>query len=339
MSNMNYDRTVLVTGGSGYIGGWAIVELLRRGFEVRTTLRDPDKASALRQRIDTEVDSNGLRFFSADLAADAGWDEAMKGVRYVLHVASPMTLSGNADLLAPARDGTLRVLQAASRTGVQRVVVTSSLAAATPAVAQPGPADDAVWTDPSQPGLSEYARSKTLAELAAWDYMRKAPGKVELATVLPGLVQGPLLGTAASMSLDLVARMLKGQMPAVPRLGFPIVDVRDLVDLHIRVMTQPAGGGQRWVGSSDFLWMTEIAALLKSCFGERAHKVSTRVAPDFLIKIVALFQKEYRPLLSDLGKRQEFSAEKAEQRLGWRHRTANEAVIATAESLMAKNLV
>lgn len=339
MSNMNYDRTVLVTGGSGYIGGWAIVELLRRRFEVRTTLRDLNKATALRQRIDTEVDSNGLHVVGADLAADAGWDEAMEGVRHVLHVASPMTPSGNADLLSPARDGTLRVLRAASRAGVERVVVTSSLAAATPAVARPAPTDETVWTDPSQPGLSEYARAKTLAELAAWDYIRKDPGELELATVLPGLVQGPLLGTAASMSLDLVARMLKGQMPAVPRLGFPIVDVRDLVDLHIRVMTQSAGGGKRWVGTSDFLWLTDIAATLKAVFGERARKVSTRVAPDFLIRIAALFQKEYRPLLSDLGKRHEYSADKAEQLLGWRRRTADEAVISTAESLLANHLV
>jgi len=339
MTTSMQDRAVLVTGGSGYIGGWVIVELLRQGFDVRTTLRDLSKTAALRKRIDEEADSSRLNFAEADLAADAGWDEAMMGMRYVLHVASPMMQAGGGELLKPARDGTLRVLAAATRAGVKRVVVTSSLAAATPVPARSSPADETVWTDPMHPGLSEYARSKTLAEQAAWDYVGRNPGGLELATILPGLVQGPLLGLTASMSLDLVARMLKGQMPAVPRLGFPIVDVRDLIDLHIKVMTHPEGGGQRWAASSDFLWMTEVAAVLKAHFGAGARKVSTRVAPDLLIKIAALFKQEYRSLLPDLGKRQDFSAYKAEKLLGWQHRPARDAVIATAQSLIEKKLV
>lgn len=339
MTTSTQDRAVLVTGGSGYIGGWAIVALLRQGFDVRTTLRDVSKTAALRQRIDEEVDSTRLDVVVADLMADAGWDEAMAGMRYVLHVASPMMRPGGEDLLEPARDGTLRVLHAAAKAGVKRVVVTSSLAAATPAPARTSPADESVWTDPAHPGLSEYVRSKTLAEQAAWDYVDKNPGRLELATILPGLVQGPLLGRTASMSLDLVARMFKGEMPAVPRLGFPMVDVRDLVDLQIKVMTHPEGGGQRWAATSDFLWLTEVAAVLKAHFGARADKVSTRIAPDFLIKIAALFKKEYRPLLSDLGKRQDFSSDKAEKRLGWQHRPASDAIIATANSLIEKQLV
>jgi len=339
MATSTQDCAVLVTGGSGYVGGWVIVELLRRGFDVRTTLRDLSKITALRKRIDDVADSSRLHFVEADLATDVGWDEAMMDMRYVLHVASPMMPGSGGGLLKPARDGTLRVLNAATSAGVKRVVVTSSLAAATPVAYRSNPADESVWTDPMHPGLSEYARSKTLAEHAAWDYVERNPGGLELATILPGLVQGPLLGLTASMSLDLVARMFKGQMPAVPRLGFSIVDVRDLVDLQIKVMTHPEGGGQRWVATSDFLWMTEVAAVLKAHFGGSAARVSTRIAPDFLIRVAALFKKEYRPLLSDLGKRQEFSAYKAEKLLGWQHRPASDAVIATAQSLIERKLV
>jgi len=276
------DESVLVTGGSGYIAGWIVARLLDCGALVRATLRDASKADAIRANIATVAkDTRRLEFVTADLLNDCGWDGAMRDITSVMHVASPVMARKGIDTVAVAVEGTKRVLEAATSAGVGRVVLTSSTAAARPFISSSTPIDEHTWTDLSLSN-GEYARSKTLAEQAAWKFVGSRHHAPRLATVLPGFVQGPLLGTSESASLEVVRRMLRGQMPAVSRLGFTIVDVRDLADLHIKALTSPQGMGERWIGGSDFLWLSDIAAILKDHFGQAASKVSTRSMPNFL---------------------------------------------------------
>jgi dihydroflavonol-4-reductase len=226
---------VLVTGGSGYIAGWCIAELLSRGYEVRTTVRDPGREQGVADAVSSAAAPAGrLGFAVADLTADDGWDAAVKGVDYVLHVASPLGGGTPDAMIAAARDGTLRVLRAAVSAGAKRVVMTSAANAASPSsYAAEGVTDETLWTDPGDPGLIAYRRSKTLAERAAWDFMS---GSTELVTVLPGAVFGPILTTGTIGSVGIVARMLSGKMRGIPRIGLEIVDVRDLADVHIRAV-------------------------------------------------------------------------------------------------------
>ncbi|RKH34406.1 NAD-dependent epimerase/dehydratase family protein, partial [Corallococcus sicarius] len=249
---------------------------------------------------------------------------------------------GTQDLIRPSREGTLRVLKAGAKAGVERVVMTSSLQAALPpSGSAPGapPGDETVWTDLSEKGTTDYTRAKTLAEQDAWAFMRGAPGAMTLSTVLPAFIQGPLMGRHLTGSLELVARMLRGQVSLVPRLGFSIVDVRDLVDLHLKAMTAPGAAGERFAGSSDFLWLADMAGVLREHLGAPAARVSTRRAPDFLVRFGALFNPELRQLTPGLGLRREFTSAKAGRLLGWQARTATEAVVASAEALVREGLV
>lgn len=243
----------------------------------------------------TAVDPAGrLGFAVADLTADEGWDLAVKGVDYVLHVASPLggTASGDPDaMIAPARDGALRVLRSATAAGVKRVVMTSAANAASPSsYATEGVTDETLWTDPQDPTLSPYRRSKTLAEQAAWDFMTDYQGPTELTTVLPGAVFGPVLTTSNIGSVGIIGRMVSGSMRGVPRIGLEIVDVRDLADIHIRAMTSPDAAGQRFLATGEFTWMTQMARTLREGLGAEGLRVSTRQVPDVVVRLVARFR-------------------------------------------------
>ncbi|MET7383666.1 NAD-dependent epimerase/dehydratase family protein [Streptomyces sp. NPDC005529] len=336
---------VLVTGGSGYIGGWCVAELLRRGYDVRTTVRDPGKAKSVTDAVSTVVDPAGrLSFAVADLTSDEGWDAALKDVDHVLHVASPLgnTSGGDPDaLIGPARDGALRVLRAATAAGVRRVVMTSAANAASPSsYATEGVTDETLWTDPDDPTLIPYRRSKTLAERAAWGFMDRYDGPTELTTVLPGAVFGPVLTTENIGSVGIVARMLSGEMRGVPRIGLEVVDVRDLVDVHIRAMTSPAAAGQRFLATGEFVWMAEMAQALREELGAAAGQVSTRVVPDFVVRLVARFKdRSLRDITPALGRRNRHSTEKARTLLGWRPRPARTTVVDCARSLIDQGAV
>jgi dihydroflavonol-4-reductase len=271
-------QTVLVTGGSGFLGGWCVIELLRRGYSVRTTVRDLAKEPHVRAAVESEVDAGDrLTVLAADLMSDAGWPDAVAGCDYVLHVASPFPPKQPKDpdeLIVPAREGTLRVLRAALDAGVKRVVVTSSVAAIRLTNgAEPRPLDERDWTDPDSPGLTPYVRSKTIAERAAWDLVRERGEEDRLAVVNPGGIIGPVLNDDLSYSLEMVQRLLNGA-PGVPRLGFTLVDVRDVADLEIRAMTAPEAGGERFIAADQFLWMSDVGAVLRERMGDRAKKVS-----------------------------------------------------------------
>ncbi|MEU3854044.1 NAD-dependent epimerase/dehydratase family protein [Streptomyces sp. NPDC029554] len=334
-------ETVLVTGGTGYIAGWCITELLKRGYDVRTTVRSAKREQVVTDAVASEVDPAGrLTFATADLTADAGWEEAMHGVSYVLHVASPLGAPNDSatDLITPARDGTLRVLRAASEAGVKRVVMTSAANAASPSsYAAEGVTDETLWTDPDDPTLIPYRRSKTLAERAAWDFMESNDtGDMELTTVLPGAVFGPILTTSTIGSVGIIARLLKGEMKGVPRIGLEIVDVRDLVDVHLRAMTSPTAAGQRFLATGEFMWMPDMAKALHDGLGARGSRVPTRQIPDFAVRLAARFRDpSLRAITPALGRRNRHSTDKARALLGWQPRPARQSVLDCANSLIA----
>jgi dihydroflavonol-4-reductase len=333
---------VLVTGGSGYIAGWCIAELLRRGYEVRTTVRDPGREQAVADAVSSVAEPAGrLSFAVADLTADDGWDAALKGVDYVLHVASPLG-GGTADaMIAAARGGTLRVLRAAVAAGAKRVVMTSAANAASPSsYATEGVTDETLWTDPDDPALIPYRRSKTLAERAAWDYMDGHAGLTELVTVLPGAVFGPILATSTIGSVAIIGRMVSGTMRGIPRIGLEIVDVRDLADVHIRAMTSPDAAGQRFLATGEFMWMAEMARVLRDGLGADGRRVSTRQLPDVVVRFAARFtDRSLREITPALGRRNRHTTEKARRRLGWSPRPARETVLDCARSLIAHGAV
>lgn len=332
-------KIILVTGGSGYIAGWVISALLHEGFAVRATLRDLAKADLARANIGSVgADTVRLDFVATDLLDDAGWDEAMCGVGHVAHIASPVMAHPDVDTVAVAVEGTRRVLGAAARAGVERVVVTSSAAAARPREGSSSIADETVWTDLSTSGVGTYARSKTLAEQAAWDFARAHPSGPAIATILPAFVLGPMLGTNASATLTLVDQMLTGKMLAAPRLGFTMIDVRDLAALHATVLTDSRGAGERWIAGADYLWMSEVASILRDELGDAGSKAPTRTMPDWLVRLLAIANAPMKPLLPDLGVRRAVTSAKAERVLGWHPRPARDAVLATAESIIAQNI-
>ncbi|MFC0450377.1 NAD-dependent epimerase/dehydratase family protein [Rhodococcus jostii] len=337
---------VLVTGGSGYVAGWCIVELLRRGFDVRTTVRNSGKENEVRAAVSgvVDVDPGRLTFAVADLTADAGWDDAVDGVSSVLHVASPLGISASVAedvLIASARDGAVRVLRAATAAKVRRVVMTSAANAASPSsYATDGVTDEELWTDPDDPTLIPYRRSKTLAERSAWDFMREQDGVTELTTVLPGAVFGPVLTTANLGSVAIIQRMISGRMRGVPRIGLEIVDVRDLADIHIRAMTSPAAGGERFLATGDFRWMREMAEVLHSGLGDRGRKVHTRQLPDFAVRLAARYlDPSLREITPALGRRNRHSTDKAQRVLGWEPRSPDQTVLDCARDLVEKGAV
>lgn len=332
-------ETVLVTGGSGFIGGWCVIRLLQQGYTVRTTVRSLTRENSVRATLGTVVDAQDrLSFHAAELTSDAGWDVATSGCDFVLHVASPVTLSQpkNPDeLIAPARDGTRRVVEAGIKAGVQRIVLTSSVAAASRnATLVESVSDETVWTDLNDPNVSAYARSKTLAERMAWDLIASSGGATTLVAVNPSVVLGPVLSGDYSASVQVVERMLSGMAPGIPRLGFNFVDVRDVADLHIRGMTAPEAAGQRFIAAGTFGWMADLAILLRARLGDAANKVPTRRVPDFLVRLAALVNKELRTAVPRLGQKRDFTSAKAQATLGWRPRPLEETVLDCARSLI-----
>jgi nucleoside-diphosphate-sugar epimerase len=335
-------KTVLVTGGSGFLGGWCLIELLRRGYRVQTTVRDLTREPEVRATVASEVDAGErLTVLAADLRSDEGWPEAVGGCDYVLHVASPFPPAQPKDpdeLIVPARDGTLRVLRASLDAGVERVVVTSSIAAITGG-SRPvsGPLTEENWSDPDNMRMTPYARSKTIAELAAWELMRERGALERLATVNPGAIIGPVLNDDRSYSLQAIERLLGG-MPGVPRIGFSFVDVRDVAELEIRAMTAPAAGGERFIATESFMWMSEVAAVLRERLGEAAAKVPKRTVPDLLVRAMSVFDPSIRSVTGQLGRRTELSSEKARTRLGWSPRPLEETIADCAQSLIARGV-
>lgn len=333
-------QRVLVTGGSGFVGSYCIAQLLNAGYDVRTTVRSPEREPMVRDMLRGAGvhDQSALSFAVADLTSDNGWDAAVADCDFVQHVASPFP-SGipkhENELIVPAREGTLRVLRAARDAGVKRVVLTSSFAAIGYGHAQQeAPFTELNWTDATK-DVSAYVKSKTLAERAAWTFITTEGGGLQLAVVNPVGVFGPVLGSDYSSSIGLLKQMLDGAVPGCPKLYFGVVDVRDVADLHSRAMVHPAANGERFLAvSGDFLSVLDIAQILRRRMGPAASKVPSRQLPNWLVRLAALFNPVVRESLPELGKVKNASSEKARRLLGWSPRTSEDAIVATAESLL-----
>jgi nucleoside-diphosphate-sugar epimerase len=332
---------VLVTGGSGFIASHVILQLLQAGYEVRTTVRNLNREEDVRAmlRAGSVEAGNRLTFVTADLEKDGGWNVAVAGCEFVHHVASPFPAAPpkhEDELIVPAREGALRVLRASRDAGVKRVVLTSSFAAIGYG-REPldRPFDERDWSDPESTDIGAYAKSKTLAERAAWEFIAREGGGMELSVVNPVGVFGPVLAKDYSTSILIVSKMLDGALPGLPRIWFGAVDVRDVADIHMRCMKLPAAAGERYLAvAGDFLAFREIAAILKQNLGAAAGKVPTREIPNWMVRLAALADPAVKLILPELGKKKTGSNRKAREVLGWNPRSREEAIVSTAESLL-----
>jgi len=332
---------VLVTGGSGFIGSYCILQLLQAGYEVRTTVRNLNREDDVRAMLKSAgmEAGNRLTFVAADLTQDVGWKVAVAGCEFVQHVASPFPAGvpkHEDDLIVPAREGALRVLRASRDAGVKRVVLTSSFAAIGYGTEPPPdrPFDERDWSDPNA-DIGAYPKSKTLAEQAAWDFVAREGKGMELAVVNPVLVFGPVLGADYSTSILIVSKMLEGAVPGMPKIWLGVVDVRDVADLHLRAMTSPQAAGERFLAvAGDFLAFVEVSRVLKKNLGDAAKKVRSRELPNFVVRLVGLMDPAVKLILPELGKKKNGTSAKAQRALGWKPRSAEESIVATAKSLL-----
>ncbi|MFL6121780.1 NAD-dependent epimerase/dehydratase family protein [Actinophytocola sp.] len=316
-------KRVLVTGASGFVAGHVLAELRRHGYTVRGTARKPVGG------LDDVV--------NADLSRDDGWAAAVEGCDYVLHVASPFPAHmprTEDELIRPAVDGTLRVLRAAANAGVQRVVMTSSLLAVSSGHPNGPVRTEADWA--LLPRCTPYTRSKTLAELAAWDFAGQSG--LDLVTLTPGIVLGPLSTPSVGTSVQVIRRLLNRAVPASPPMGFAVVDVRDLAAAHRLALETPAAGGNRYIVAGEHLWMRDVAAVLAEEFNPRGYRVPTGELPGWFARVVGWFDPSLRAAADHLGRHELVSSEKARRELGWTLRPARETILDTAYSLVELGL-
>ncbi|MGF6774100.1 dihydroflavonol-4-reductase [Paraburkholderia sp. GAS199] len=340
---MSQER-VLVTGGTGFIAQHCMLALLAQGYRIRTTLRNLSREAEVRTNLKTggAEAEDLLSFVAADLGSDAGWAEAVDGCTYVIHCASS-TPSGHYatedDWNRPAVEGNLRVLRAARDAGVKRLVLTSAFGAVGCGhEPMDRPFDENDWSN-LQSDLAPYQRSKTLAEMAAWKFVKEEGNGLQMAVVNPTAVLGPALGADYSHSIRLIKNMMDGQ-PGSPKINSGFVDVRDVADLHVRVMSMAAANGERFLAiAGESLWLADVAGILRERMGPAASKVSTRVLPNWLVRLGAGKNPQMKAIAPMLGVNMNATSAKAEKRLGWRPRPAEDAIVATAESLIRLNLL
>ena len=338
--------TVLVTGATGFIAKHIVLELLNAGHLVVGSVRSDSRRDEVRAAVRTRLLSGRdldecLRFVTLDLSRDDGWREAMSGVDVLMHTASPLPMAQPRDeneLVRPAVDGTLRALGAARAAGIRRVVLTSSTAAVTNREPwnHKKRFDESDWSDPAWTAITPYSKSKTLAERAAWDFVDDRAPEMELTTINPCLVLGRPLDDFYGTSLRVVERLLRGKDPLLPKVGMGIVDVTDVARMHVRALTAAGAPGQRLIGAAEFMWIAEIAELLKTDYPER--KIPLRTAPDFLIRLAGLFDRSIRSIVPLLGKRQELDSSRARALLGMDFIPAAESVRAAGRYIMERGL-
>jgi dihydroflavonol-4-reductase len=342
---MSADR-VLVTGASGFIAKHCMSELLKSGYRVRGTVRNLERRGEIEQAlVAADVEAPEFELAEADLNHDAGWAKAVDGCRYVLHLASPFPSHEPRDpdeLIKPARDGALRVLRAAATAGVERVVQTSSIAA----IMHCGKPDavartEADWTDIGNSQVSSYARSKTIAERAAWDAMDElsATSAIEFCTINPGVVFGPALDKDLSTSHVLLRLLGHGAYAAVPKVAYPSVDVRDVARQHVIAMTHPGAAGQRWLSTDGTLSIREIGQIIVKVLPDLKRKVPSMIIPSPIVRLAATYDRNLRSIKADLGKSNLCDNSKTVTGLGMTFRTGEEAVTAAAQSLRTLGII
>jgi dihydroflavonol-4-reductase len=339
-------RTILVTGATGYIAKHIVLQLLEQGDYVRGSVRSETRAEELRAAMQANLSDpaklQNLSTVPLDLLKDDGWNAAMEGVDAVIHTASPFPLTQpkNADeVIRPAVDGALRALRAAKAAGVRRVVLTSSVAAVSTAVKPSNGRSytEADWSDATSPSATPYAKSKTLAERAAWDFVKDSGGAIELTCINPTLVVGPPLDTDYGTSIEVIERVLRAKDPMLPNMGFGMVDVRDVAKAHVQALDVPESIGQRIILNDRFLWFVDMARAVKAALPGR--KIVTRVAPDFVIRLIGLFDPSVASIKDELGKRSEIDSSRARTLLGIDFRDARESVGESARWLVANRRV
>lgn len=338
--------TVLVTGASGFIAMHCVLQLLEQGYRVRGTLRSLSREPYLRDIFSSKVQIDGrLEFVQADLTKDDGWERATEGCEYVLHLASPFPAvapEDENDLIIPAKEGTLRVLNASQASGVSRVVLTSSVVAVWLGHTNYGKTfDERDWSN-LDGKIDAYAKSKTIAEQAAWEFIKKQDSEIPmgLSVINPGFVLGPLLdGTHVGTSADVIRNMMIGAYPGNPIYMLAIVDVRDVAAAHLMAMTTPAANGNRYICAAQSIWFVEMAQILARNFADRGYKISTRQIPVFLTRLFSYVDKSARGIVNDLGHEIRFSNQRIIEDLNWKPRSAEEAIVAMAESLIQHGLV
>ena len=334
--------TILVTGGTGYIGGELIDQLLARGYTVHTTVRDTARSEPrLRER--WPAAGERLKVFQADLMSDAGWAEANAGCDAVAHVASPLPLAPprhEDDLIVPAREGTLRALRFAKAAGVRRFVQTSSMAAIAYGRSEKEyTVTESDWTDVNHPDVHPYVKSKTIAERAARDWVAEHGAGMEFVSINPSLVLGPVYSADFSTSVSAIEQLLSGAVPLAPDLGFAVVDVRDVAALHVKCLEEPGLAGERFIASGKFMKFIDVGAVLRENLGDKARKVPTRRMPDWLVHVLALFNPGIRSVKAELGKTRNADASHALERLGWKTRDEKQTIVDCANSLIEKGVV
>jgi dihydroflavonol-4-reductase len=342
--------TVLVTGGTGFIAQHCILQLLDAGYDVRASARSKSRETELVEALTPHLATGSTlegRFsvVAADLTSDDGWDEAVKGCTFVLHVASPIFLKVPKDeneMIVPARDGALRVLRSSSRAGVKRVVLTSSVAA----IAYGTPRDHVYtekdWTNVAGSDVDPYAKSKTVAEKAAWEFIGSPENtsKMELVTILPGLVLGPVLSSHFSSSGEAVKRMMNHEVPGMPDVWFPPVDVRDVAWSHVKAMTQPAANGQRYIcAASDSVSLLSIAKILDEHYASQGYKIPLRKLPKTAVRVVALFDHDLKFIVPEIGKPFHADPTKIKTELGLEPRDLTVMTLAMADTMIQYGII
>lgn len=334
-------ETVFLTGASGFIAKHIIVQLLNAGYRVRGSVRSLSRSDEIIKAVTPQLDDASkleerLSFVALDLSNDDGWDGVMEGCSALLHTASPFPLKqpdNDEEIIRPAVDGTERALKAAQAAGIERVVLTSSAVAVMHSDLPRGRQayDEADWSEDFYPTQNAYGRSKTHAEKAAWAFVAKDGVTVRLTTINPVLVLGPALDGNYGTSLQVAERIFSGKDPMQPRFGIPVVDVRDVAAMHVKALSTPQSEGQRILASESFQWMKDMAETMKQAYPDRGIKA--REAPDFLIKMMALFDSDIKTIIPQLGVPKHISNQRAKDVLGIDFIPARDAILASAESI------
>lgn len=334
-------KPVLITGVTGYLAKQCALLLLENGYKVRGTVRSLSREAGLREALAPHTSHlDKLEICQADLTSDDGWQEAVSGCEFVLHVASPFPAGApkdEDDLIVPAVQGTLRVLEASAAAGIKRVVLTSSIAAVSGGHnGHIAPFTEQDWSDTKE-AIGAYPKSKTLAEQAAWKFVESHD--LELAVINPGYILGPVLNNSSTTSNELHQRLMRREIPGIAHMQFNIVDVRDVAQAHLSAMTTPDANGKRFVSVAESIWLEDLAQILADHFTPLGYKIPTRRLPTILLKIAALFDETIKSTIGSLGKEYQYDTQQAQNILGWQPRPVRETLIEMGESLIEHQLV